>query len=267
MGNAFQHIEVLKRNRNKRHQYGQFFVEGVRPIQRLVDNRWPVHSVWSNRRRRLSRWATSILLESGAEYHYELEPELMQALSDREEPSELLLVAGIQQSRLADIPTGDELLAVILDRPTSPGNLGTVVRTADAMGASAVVISGHAADPFDPRAIRASMGSLFAVPVVQAEGPDEVGRWLAGSAAAVMGTDSAGELPLPSADLRGPTVLVVGNEAGGISHGFRQLCAGLIRVPMLGSADSLNMAVATSIVLYEAARQRAAAARAREPAT
>jgi tRNA G18 (ribose-2'-O)-methylase SpoU len=260
MNNAFQHVEVLKRNRTRRHQWGELFVEGVRPIQRLVDSRWRVRSVWSSRDRTLSGWAEEIVRRSGADCHYRLAPELMERLSDREEPSELLLVAEMRRPRLADLALPADRLVVVLDRPASPGNLGTVVRSADAFGAHAVVVSGHAADVFDPRAIRASMGSVFTVPVARVAGPLEVADWLAASPAAVLGTDSGGERSLPAVDLRGPTAVVLGNEGAGLSHGFRELCTALVRIPMVGSADSLNMAVAASVVLYEAASQRVAGA-------
>src|SRR5262245_5525509 len=175
---AYQHAEVLKRNRTSRRRYGELFVEGVRPIQRLVDNRWRVRSVWSDRQRPLSGWAQEIVRSCGAERHYRLTPELMEDLSDREEPSELVLVAGMRRPGLRDLALPEDFLVVVLDRPMSPGNLGTVVRSADALGAHAVVVSGHAADAFDPRAIRASMGSLFSLPVVEVEGPDELAGWL-----------------------------------------------------------------------------------------
>jgi 23S rRNA (uridine2479-2'-O)-methyltransferase len=255
--NVFQHLEVLKRSRTRRRQYGEVFVEGVRPIQRLVDAGWPVRSVCSEDGRALSSWAQSIVAGCGAERHYRLAPELMELLSDREQPSELLLVAGLRARRLEDLALPHDLLVVVLDRPASPGNVGTVIRSADALGAHAVVVTGHAADPFDPRAIRASMGSLFALPLVEAGGPAELERWLAVRPGVhVVGTDSAGEALLHEVDLRRPTVIVAGNEAAGASHGLRALCHTVARIPMTGAADSLNMAVATSIVLYEAARQR-----------
>jgi len=256
--NVFQRLDVLKRNRTRRRQYGELFVEGVRPIQRLVDTGWPVRSVCSEDGRELSGWARSIVAACGAERHYLLAPELMEQLSDREQPSELLLVAELRPRRLGDLTLPDDLLVVVLDRPASPGNVGTVIRSADALGAHGVVVAGHAADPYDPRAIRASMGSLFSLPPVEVGGPAELERWLAGRPGVyVVGTDSAGESPLRDVDLRRPTVVVVGNEAGGASYGLRALCGTVARIPMGGSADSLNMAVAASIVLYEAARQRA----------
>lgn len=255
--NVFQHLEVLKRNRTRRRQYGELFVEGVRPIQRLVDAGWPVRSVCSEDGRELSGWARSIVAASGAERHYRLAPELMEQLSDREQPSELLLVAELCVRRLEDLALPDDLLVVVLDRPAGPGNVGTVIRSADALGAHAVVVTGHAADPYDPLAIRASMGSLFSLPLVEAGGPAELEEWLAlRPGVQVVGTDSAGDAVLGEVDFRRPTVLLVGNEAAGASHGLRALCGTVARIPMTGAADSLNMAVAASIALYEASRQR-----------
>jgi TrmH family RNA methyltransferase len=130
-----------------------------------------------------------------------------------------------------------------------------VLRSADAFGADAVVVSGHAADPFDPRAIRASMGSVFSVPLVEVGGPAELASWLAArDGVTVLGTDSDGELAARDADLRGATVIVMGNEGAGLSYRFRELCTRVVRIPV--RADSLNMAVAASILLYEAAGQR-----------
>jgi TrmH family RNA methyltransferase len=252
--NAFQHVEVLKRNRTRRHQSGECFVEGVRPIQRLIDAGWRVRSVWSDEKRPLSRWAEGIVGASGAERHYRLSPELMDQLSDREDPSELVLVAETRRLALADLRLPEHPLVVVLDRPSSPGNLGTVVRSADAFGAHAVVVAGHAADPFDPRAIRASTGSVFSVPVIEVAGPADVAAWLPEGFTA-LGTDSQGERPVRTADLRGPTAIVIGNEGAGLSYRFRELCSEIVRVPI--RTDSLNAAVAASIVLYEAASQRA----------
>src|SRR5438270_6023520 len=88
MNNAFQHVEVLKRNRTRRHRCGECFVEGVRPIQRMVDKRWRIRSLWSDGERSLSSWAESIVEASGADCHYRLPAALMAMLSDREDPSE-----------------------------------------------------------------------------------------------------------------------------------------------------------------------------------
>jgi tRNA G18 (ribose-2'-O)-methylase SpoU len=256
MDNAFQHVEVLKRNRTRRHQTGECFVEGVRAIQRLVDNRWRVRSVWSSQERPLSAWAGEVVEASGAERHYRLTPALMERLSDREDGSELVMVAETRRPRLEALALPADLLVAVLDRPASPGNVGTVIRSAEAFGAHAVVLAGHGADPFDPRAIRASMGTVFALPVVEVAGPADLAAWLAGlEGVAVLGTDSLGERPVRDADLRRATVVLFGNEGAGLSYRLRELCTEVVRIPI--ATDSLNMAVAASIVLYEAASQRA----------
>lgn len=254
MDNAFQHAEVLKRNRTRRHQSGECFVEGVRPIQRLVASGWPVRSIWSDRGRPLSGWAEEVVRASGAERHYRLPTALMERLSDREAPSELVLVAAARRPRLAELALPGDFLVLVLDRPSSPGNLGTVVRSADAFRAHAVVIAGHAADPFDPRAIRASTGSVFSVPVVAMEGPEELRELAERAGATVLGTDSEGDLPVRAADLRSATAVVLGNEGAGLSYRLRELCTRIVRIPV--RTGSLNMAVAASVVLYEAAGQR-----------
>ncbi|HEU4426882.1 MAG TPA: TrmH family RNA methyltransferase, partial [Pilimelia sp.] len=121
---------------------------------------------------------------------------------------------------------------------------------------------GHAADPYDPKAVRASTGSLFAVPVVRAASHREVLDWVAsrrakGIPVRIVGTDERGAVEVADQDLTGPTLVVVGNETHGLSAGWRQACDHLVRIPMTGAASSLNAAAAATVVLYEAARQRA----------
>jgi TrmH family RNA methyltransferase len=154
------------------------------------------------------------------------------------------------------------MLALVFDRPATPGNIGTLVRSADALGASGLVVAGHAADPYDPRAVRASTGSLFAVPVVRTGSHREVVDWAAGLRAGgvpveILGTDEHGETDLPAADLTGPKIIAIGNETQGLSGAWLAACDRMLRIPIGGSASSLNAAAAGTVVLYEAARQRA----------
>jgi tRNA G18 (ribose-2'-O)-methylase SpoU len=136
-----------------------------------------------------------------------------------------------------------------------PGNVGTVIRSADGFGAAGVIIVGHGADPYDPKAVRASTGSLFAVPVVRVPAPGTVLDWLP-APVRVVGTDETGQLDVADHDLTGPTLLVVGNETTGMSAAWRDACDVVVRIPIGGAASSLNAATAASVVLYEAARQR-----------
>ena len=150
------------------------------------------------------------------------------------------------------------MLAVTFDRPASPGNIGTLIRSADAFGAHGLIVTGHAADPYDPKSVRASTGSLFAVPVVRAASHADVIRWARTGPATIIGTDEKGEADIADIDLTGPAVIVIGNEATGLSEAWRQACDVIARIPITGAASSLNAAGAATVVLYEAARQRRA---------
>jgi 23S rRNA (uridine2479-2'-O)-methyltransferase len=133
--------------------------------------------------------------------------------------------------------------------------VGTAIRSADAFGAAAVIVTGHAADPYDPRAVRASTGSLFAVPVIRLDGHAPAVAWAVAHGLTVVGTDEEGDADIDAVDLTTPTLLVIGAEATGLSAGWREACR-LSRIPIGGAASSLNAASAASIALYECSRQR-----------
>src|SRR5581483_5392493 len=128
------------------------------------------------------------------------------------------------------------------DRPGSPGNIGTVIRSADAFGASGVVVTGHAADPYDPKAVRASTGSLFAVPVVRVPAPRTVIDWARSAVMRIIGSDEAGTVDIDACDLRG--LIVIGNETRGMSAAWFAACDDVARIPIGGAASSLNAASA-----------------------
>ena len=181
---------------------------------------------------------------------------------------ELLAVVALPEDDLCRIPAGPTMLAVVFDRPASPGNIGTLIRSADAFGASGVIVTGHAADVYDPKAVRASTGSLFALPVVRVPTHQAV---LSSTISAdvradgvgigIVGADEHGALDAAEYDFTQPTLTLIGNETTGLSVGSRAACNRLVRVPMSGAASSLNAAAAGTVVLYESARQRSAAAR------
>jgi hypothetical protein len=145
------------------------------------------------RGRHLSQWASGIVERAEVADRYELEPSLMAGLSGKDDPAELVLVAKIPVRRLSDTPVGPDTVACVLDRIASPGNLGSVVRSADALGAGVVVTVGHGADPYDPVCVRASTGSLFVVPVVSTSSIEEVVSWCAvGDGVQLVGADEQG---------------------------------------------------------------------------
>ena len=259
---AFQRMEVLQRNRTKRHRYGEFLVEGVRAINGALAGGWTVRAFAYPRDRQLSRWASSILDGSTADSHFEMDAALFEQLSGKEDPSELLAVVAMRPDSIERIPIRAGMLVVVVDRPASPGNLGTLIRSCDAFGASGVIVTGHGVDVYDPTTIRASVGSFFAVPCVALPSHREVADWVAGvrrsyPALRIVGTSARAPTALRDFDWPAEAVLVIGNETSGLSHAYRDLCDDLVGIPMLGTATSVNAAVATSIALYEAALHRA----------
>jgi 23S rRNA (uridine2479-2'-O)-methyltransferase len=258
---AFQQWQALLTNRGKRQRTGEFLVHGVRPITLAVQHGWEISALLYPDRRELSTWARGILEEAGAT-RVALAPELMHELGGKDDtPPELLAVVRWPADRLDRIPAGPGMLVVVFDRPASPGNIGTLVRSADAFGASGVIITGHAADPYDPKAVRASTGSLFALPVVRAASHRDVLDWATGLRGRglqvqIAGTDEHGDAEIACHDLTGPVIVVIGNETHGLSTAWRAVSDHILRIPITGTASSLNAASAATVVLYEAARQR-----------
>jgi len=261
----FQQWETLLHNRTKRHRAGSFLVQGVRPITTAVEYGWTVEAfLYDADRGHLSDWARELLARPHTE-QAAVTANLLAELGGKDEAApELLAQIAIRQQRLADLHTRPGWLGLVIDRPTSPGNVGSLIRSADAFGADAVIITGrNAADPYDPKAVRASTGSLFAVPVIAAASAHEVAEWAARQAhrPTIVGTDEHGERALSEHDLRAATLIVVGNETVGMSKAWFELADATARIPMSPkAASSLNAANAGSVALYEAARQRIALA-------
>lgn len=260
---TFQQWQSLLTNRAKRHRAGEFLVHGVRPISQAVSQRWTISALLHDGRPSPSAWAKDLLASVPAA-RFTVAPDLMAELGEKSEgPPELLAIALMRDDDFSRIAADRTLLVVVFDRPASPGNIGTLVRSIDAFGGSGLVVTGHAADPYDPRCIRASTGSFFSVPVLRAASHREVLTWIAelrsdGMPVTTIGTDEEGTADIQSVDLRGPTVIVIGNETAGLAAAWREECDLVARIPIAGTVTSLNAATAGSIVLYEAMRQRSA---------
>jgi TrmH family RNA methyltransferase len=262
--NDFQYLDALRRNREKRHRSREFLVEGVRLINQALAVHWPINAFLYSFEKHLSDWAQNILNQSSAQTHFELPLPLLAKLSGKEETSELIAVASMPEDRLSRIPLGADLRIVIFDRPSSPGNLGTIIRSADAFGVDGIVITGHAVDLYDPETLSATAGSFFALPVVRIPSMKELSAWLETvqqtiDGVTIVGSSAKTTQDMSTHDFTRPTILVVGNETWGMSARFREICDAIVRIPIGGSATSLNVASATSILLYELDRQRRAA--------
>lgn len=252
---TFQVLEALKRNRQKRNALGELFIEGIEPIKQAVAAGRRVKRILCSDHATLSPWARAFIDRVQPEELLQLDGELYRALADREEPSELMMTVADVEVGLDDVALGQAPLVLVFDRPSDHGNLGTMIRTANAFGVDVVITTGHGVDVRDPKVIRASMGAVFHTPTVQVDSIAELQAWLARLRArvnlSVLGTDSAGSTPSTTPLLRRPCALIMGNEALGMSAALRGLADGMLAIPMQGQVNSLNVACAASILLWQ----------------
>ncbi len=264
------------RNRKRRQQYKRFVVEGVRPITQMLAHNWTVEGWVYTSERRLSQWAQDTIAAAADAEHYVLTAALMDEISDKENGSELLAVAAIPEDSLGRLPfpvrrddtknPSEPPLLVLLDRPANPGNIGSIIRSCDSFRVHGIVMTGHSADPYDPQCVRSSVGSLFSIPVVRQGSPADLEPWLLEMRRAyptfqVIGTTARTNRPLSQVDFKQPTLLLIGNETVGLSRTLKDSADQLVRIPIHGTASSLNVACAASISLYEADQQRLHAGR------
>ncbi|MGF6254016.1 TrmH family RNA methyltransferase [Ensifer sp. LBL] len=184
----------------------------------------------------------------------EVSEKVLSTITRRDNPQ---MVVGIFEQRyqsLKDLKPQRGETYVALDRVRDPGNLGTVIRTADAAGASGVILVGETTDPFSLETVRATMGSVFAMPVARASVEDFI-RWQKSAGVKVVATHLAGAVDYRTIDYKSkPVVLLMGNEQSGLPEELAREAGALARIPQAGRADSLNLAIATGIMLFEARR-------------
>ncbi len=198
------------------------------------------------------------------EVNYCLTEELMGELSGKEDTSELMAVIEMRQDRLDGVQLAQNPFIVLFDRPSNKGNLGTMIRSCDALGADMLIVTGHGVDLYDPDVVVSAMGSFFNMPVVRVgdntvlfDYINELKRKYPGFT--VLGTTAHKEEPIYAVNLTGPVMVMMGNETLGLNRAFKEACDRLCTIPMSEKsyATSFNVSCAASILLYEVTRQRA----------
>lgn len=186
---------------------------------------------------------------------FEVTEDIFQKISYRENPDGWLAIAKISSKKLTDIKLSKSPLIIIAESVEKPGNLGTILRSADATGADAVILTDPTTDIYNPNVIRASIGAIFSVPTIETSN-EEVLKWLRMNNFQVLGAICDAKLEYTKIDMNKPTALIVGTEKTGLSDFWLKNCDFPIIIPMLGQVNSLNVATATAIILYEVVRQR-----------
>jgi TrmH family RNA methyltransferase len=248
------------RLRNARHRQRQrrIIIDGVRELSKAVRTDIRMIEIFicepllvGEESQRLRK----ILETRGAEILLVSEP-VFQKLAFGSRTEGLLGVAEIPHITLHDLklPKKNVLIAV-LEGVEKPGNVGAVLRSADAAGISALILADALTDLYNPNAIRASLGTIFTVPVCQASSGEAL-AWLRAKNISIVAARVDGSKPYTEIDYRGPTAVVLGSEAAGLSKAWSAPDITAVRLPMLGAADSLNVSAAAAVIFYEALRQR-----------
>ena len=248
-------VARLQREREFRDATGSHFVDGVRGLIAALDADHEVVALLHSEqllRPTLARQHVRALRRRGVPT-VNLSPEQFRRIAQLERASGVGLVLRQRWSKLHRTPPGRGLCWLAVERIRSPGNLGTLLRSADGAGADGLVCLGDLVDPFDPAVVRASMGAFFRQRLFRA-GPTAFAHWVRRHRLSVVGASPEAETDFQRCRYRRPTVLLLGDERRGLSESQRALCDQLVRIPMVGAGDSLNVAIAGSLLLYELRR-------------
>jgi RNA methyltransferase, TrmH family len=244
------------REKKQRDATGTFFAEGFRLVKAGLQTGAVFEQVVLAPERLTQDEAELVeALEELGVPMLEVTPDLFDVIAFREEAQSIGAVVRQRWEPLEAVAETRRCW-LALHEVQHPGNLGTLIRTCDAIGGDGVILSGVGADPYHPQAVRGTLGAIFSQRIVKATQAG-LAKWLPGSGCLIVGTSPEGEKDYREADYASkPVVLICGNERVGISKAQVALCDAIVRIPMAGYADSLNLSVATALVLYEVLRQR-----------
>jgi TrmH family RNA methyltransferase len=244
-----QRLRRLARQRSYREAERAFVIEGVKLVEEALAEGVAVDEVFTSVAGDLERYA-----EAGAS-PYLVDGDVLDRVLDTVSSQGVAAIAPRQPAALDDALLGGAPLLVLVGL-NDPGNAGTLLRAAEAAGCGAVVFCEGSVDPFAPKCVRASAGSIFRVPVASEGEAGRVLEWLGDRSVRRLGTSAHGGVAYDAAALHGPFALVLGSEARGLPPEVEASIDDLVHIPMAGRAESLNVAVAGAVVLFEAARQR-----------
>jgi TrmH family RNA methyltransferase len=253
---AIKRIRLLH-NRAARDQSGLLYVEGLRFVARAIAHRVPlealvvcqpllVHPLGRRLVRQQRRAGLPVL---------EVTPEVLASIALVDDPQGIGAVIRQRWTPLDQVVPADDTCWVMLETVRSSGNLGTILRTSEAVGGSGLMLLGDAVDPYDPPTVRASMGSLFGQRFVRTSLTDLL-LWKQRQPCLLVGAAPSATVDYQAVDYRGPVLLLLGGERKGLSSDLQALCDVVVRIPMSSQTDSLNLSVAASLLLYEAFNQR-----------
>jgi RNA methyltransferase, TrmH family len=243
--------------RGEREATGHFLVEGYRELSRAASAKIGFETLFICPELFLGTNEEGLIekiVQQGGRTLF-CSPAVFKKLSYRDRPDGLLAISKQMHTTLETLQPKQKPLYIVAEGIEKPGNLGTILRSADGVKADGVIVCDRCTDIHNPNVVRASVGTLFTLPVVEAEG-EETFHWLKKRGIAILAATPSAHLEYTQADLKGAIALVVGTEQYGLSKRWIEGADVAVKIPMLGQADSLNVAMATTILLYEVLRQR-----------
>lgn len=247
-------VKYARDLRDKRHRRdsGQFLAEGLRILTEARDAGRLPRTLFFNAKEAPHPLAVDLIqaVEAVGGEAIATTADILAKLSGKDNPQAVVGVFDEFGAALPDLDRTTAKIWLVAERLRDPGNLGTILRTGDAVGAGGLILLDECVDPFSVEVVRASMGALFTVPVARASSADFLG-WLRGGPGQLVGLSLDTDADYRSANYAAPTFILTGNEAHGMPEALAAACDLLVKLPMLGKADSLNAAVATAVMAYE----------------
>ena len=253
---------ILKlRNKSARDETKKMLIEGYREIERALQGMWQLEKLFVCPEFFLGSNEPTLIenaVKAGAEI-IDCSKDVFQKISYRDRPDGLLAIAAQKKFELADLsklqPKNRAPFYVVAEAIEKPGNLGTILRSADAAGADGVIVCDRCTDIFNPNVVRASVGTLFTVPILESSS-EKVLKWLRNSEIKVLAATPSASLNFTEVDLNVPVAIALGTEQLGLSKFWMEEADLKVKIAMHGIADSLNVAMASTLLLYEVVRQR-----------
>ncbi len=254
LGNPLVKQVRLLRQKKARSESDTFLVEGIHPVGEAIEAGWVLDSVLYAPDLLASSFARDLVRRLGSKSQ-PVAAQVMESLADKENPQGILAVVRQKHTRIADLqpPTAPGAwhirCAAALVSPQDPGNVGTILRTLDAVGAGALFLLDGGVEIYHPTVVRSSMGTLFWKPVIQASF-DEFLEWARQAGYQLIATSAHGDVDYQTLIPQAPWILVLGNEQKGLSSSQTNACDVAVSLPMRGRVSSLNLAVAAGVLLY-----------------
>lgn len=248
-------IKMLQK-RKERWSKKCFFIEGTRAVEQCIKSDAGIkHIVYSRELLGDEMDKVLSLIDEVSYETYEISDKLFKEISDTDNPQGILAVVNFDEFTLDDILKENNFI-IVLDRVQDPGNLGTIIRTADAFGANGIIVTNGCVDVYNPKTIRSTMGSIFQIPIVHMGETKEALESLKQENISIISSSLNTDKYSYDIDFKTSCAIVIGNEAKGISEEVLSLSDQLVKIPMVGEAESLNAAIASGVLMYEVLRQR-----------